>query len=134
MTGAPAPAAIDHRTVGYLGRALWSTAMWSARVWFAIQVPTGGEPVIFMADHPVTGDIRSSPYSSMTTPIAPHSQSPASRFGSSLLSECSEVGCHHVKFAAWLSPSTHLPVVPSRCGTQARRPAWEAMHAPSLDR
>src|SRR5207344_59026 len=66
---------------------------------------------------------------SMTTLIAPHSQSPASRFGSSLLNECSEVGCHHVKFAAWLSPWTRLQSYRRYAGRrQGGPPGRRCMH------
>ena len=53
----PAPAAIDDRTVGLLrARTLAEGHVVSEGVVRgAIQVPPGGEPVIFMADHPVSG-------------------------------------------------------------------------------
>ena len=56
LKGAPAPAAIDDRTVGYVGYTLADGHVVSdGVVRGAVQVPPSGAPVIFMADHPVTG-------------------------------------------------------------------------------
>jgi allophanate hydrolase subunit 2 len=53
----PAPAAIDDRTVGCFGPCTLvdGYVVSEGVVRGAIQVPPSGAPVIFMADHPVTG-------------------------------------------------------------------------------
>ena len=120
----PAPAAIDDRTVGLLRARTLAEGHVVSRVWFGAQ----------SRFRPAAS--RSSLWPTIPYPVvAVLVDDDADRAAQSVPGQqirivlCSEVGCHHVKFAAWLSPSTHLPSYRRDAGrSKAAPPGRRCMH------